>query len=197
MTLLRDFAVYLKAVFAESQRLVFTVFDIVGIVLFFFPYLAEGLVKDEGLARIIGGFIFFTAFLLANFTLYRRTMRNTSTLGEHSLQLYPHKNPPYNAVKILYVGTEIAKDLNVKVTYRDNAGNEQTKVITDFFPKEDPRMWQHYYRYDFLEPNQVAYFHLLQKKNTLDGKATVWVSFSGANSGKSVQVKKDFSLEQF
>jgi hypothetical protein len=37
MTLFRDFAVYLKAVFAESQRLVFTAFDIVGIVLIFFP----------------------------------------------------------------------------------------------------------------------------------------------------------------
>ena len=197
MSLLRDFASYLKAVFAEGQRLVFTAFDIVGIVLFFFPHLAEGLVRDESLAKTIGGFIFFVSFLLTNFMLYRRMARDVSTLGEHSLRLYPHRNPPYNAAKMLYVGTEMAKDLVVRITYKDNSGNEQTKAATDFFPKEDPRMWQHHYKYDFLEPNQVAYFHLLQKKNTLDGKATVWVSFSGANSGKSVQVKKEFDLEEF
>ena len=100
--------------------------------------------------------------------LYRRVARDTSTLGEHSLWLYPHKNPPYNAAKMVYVGTEIAKDLDVSLTYKDNAGNEQTKAVTDFFPKEDPRMWQHHYKHDFLEPHQVAYFHLMQKQNTFD-----------------------------
>jgi hypothetical protein len=159
--------------------------------------LVEGLVKDEALARTIGGYIFFAASFLANFTLYRRTVRDISALGEHSLRLYSHRNPPYNAMKMFFVGTEMAKDLDVRIAYKDNAGNEQTKVVTDFFPKEDPPMWQHHYKYGFLESNQIAYFHLLQMKHTADGKATVRASFSGANSGKSVRVKKEFDLVEF
>ena len=198
MNLLRDFGTYLKAVFAEGQPLVFTAFDVIGIVLFFFPHLAEGLVEDESLARTIGGFIFFASFLLANFSLYRRLAQSaTSSLSEQSLRMYPHKNPPYNAVKMLFVGPEVAKDLEVQVLYTDTSGKEQSKTVTEFFPREDPRMWQHHYKYDFLEPNQVAYFHLIGKKHTQDGRATVVARFTGATSGKSVQIKQEFQLQGF
>jgi hypothetical protein len=198
MNLLRDFSHYLKAVFTEGQPLVFTAFDIVGIVLFFFPHLAESLVKDETLARAVGGLIFFASFFLANFSLYRRLTRNvTSSLNEQSLRMYPHKNSPYNAVKMLYVGSEIAKDFEAQIFYRDTSGKEQSKTVTDFFPKEDPRMWQYHYKYDFLEQNQVAYFHLIGKKHTQDGRATVVAKFTGATSGKSVQVEREFQLQDF
>lgn len=122
---------------------------------------------------------------------------DNAELGEHSLCLYSHKNPPYNAVKMLYAGPEIAKDLDVKIVYKDSNGNEQTKVVTEFFPKEDPKMIWHYYKYDFLEPHQVVYFHLLKKTSTLDGKATVVVRFSGVRSGKPVQVRGEFDLEEY
>lgn len=125
------------------------------------------------------------------------TPDSNSELGEHSLILYPHRNPPYNAAKMLYVGPEIAKDLDVRITYSDSTGNLKTKMVTEFFPKQDHQMIWYHYRYDFLEPNQVAYFHLLKKKSTLDGKATVIASFTGAKSGKSVKVRKDFELEDF
>jgi len=54
-----NFFSYLKDIFTEGQRIVFTVFDIVGIVLFFFPSLAQSLINDVALTRIIGGSIFF------------------------------------------------------------------------------------------------------------------------------------------
>lgn len=122
---------------------------------------------------------------------------NTGMLGRHSLALYFHRNPPYNAVKMLYTGSEIAKDLEVKILHKDVSGNEQTRIVTDFFPKEDPRMMWHCYKHDFLEPNQVAYFHLPKKKSALDGKAKVVVRFSGAQSGKTVQLESEFDLEDY
>jgi len=196
MSLLRDFGAYLKAVFTEGRLLVFTAFDVIGILLFVFPHLAQGL--DEALARTIGGVIFFASFLFANFRLFRRSARGaTASLSEQSLRMYPHKNPPYNAVKMLYVGPEIAKDLDVRVLYRDTSGKEQSKTVTEFFPKEDPRMWQHHDKYDFLEPNQVAYFRLIGKKHTQDGRATVVARFTGATSGKSIQAEQEFHLQDF
>jgi len=63
---------YLKDVFVESQRRILTVFDIVGIILFFFPSVAQSLITDVALTRIIGGLIFFVSFLWANYSLYKR-----------------------------------------------------------------------------------------------------------------------------
>ncbi|MGA9347913.1 MAG: hypothetical protein WBW48_03820 [Anaerolineae bacterium] len=127
----------------------------------------------------------------------RDVQQSNAGISEHSVTIYSHRNPPYNAAKMLYTGPEMAKDLVVKIVYQDSAGDPQTKVVTDFFPKEDPRMWKHHYKYDFLEPNQVVYFHLLKKKTTLDGKATVIATFTGATSGKSVKVEREFELEEF
>ena len=63
---------YMKDVFVEGQRSVLTVFDIVGIILFFFPSIAQSLVTDIALTRLIGGLIFFISFLWANFSVYKK-----------------------------------------------------------------------------------------------------------------------------
>ena len=118
-------------------------------------------------------------------------------LGKYVLALYFHRNPPYNAAKMLYTGSEIARDLEVKILYKDSNGNEQTQIVTDFFPKEDPKMIWHYYKHDFLEPNQVTYFHLLKKTSTLNGKVKVVVRFVGAQSGRPRQIENEFDLEDF
>lgn len=117
--------------------------------------------------------------------------------NENSLSLYVHKNPPYNAVKMLYTGTEIAKDLQVRIEYTDIEGKHQLKLITDFFPKNDTQMIWHIYKYDFLEPNQVAYFRLVKRKTTLDGTAMVHVKFTKAITDKQISIKQSFTLKDF
>jgi hypothetical protein len=126
-----------------------------------------------------------------------KAVAKNSVVSEDSLLLYFHKNPPYNAAKILYVGSEIAKDLKIEIRYLNSKGILQTKTVTEFFPKEDPKMMWHHYKYDFLEPNQVAYFHLVKNKSTSNGKAKVTVSFIGAKSGNSAKIEKEFDLEIF
>lgn len=118
-------------------------------------------------------------------------------ISEKSLSIYHHHNPPYNAAKILYTGTEIAKDLVVRIEYNDSTGNPQTKIVTDFFPKNDQKMIWFIFKYDSLEPNQVAYFRLIKRKTTSDGKALIVATFTGALSGKSVSVKQEFQLKDF
>jgi hypothetical protein len=95
---LQDLAKYLKEIFGESQRIVFTVFDIIGIILFFFPHLAQGLVDDEALARNIGGLIFFVSFLSANFNLFRKlSVKSTaSVLPQRKMEKW---HPCYSSQK--------------------------------------------------------------------------------------------------
>jgi len=82
-----DFLAYLKSVFGTTWKIAFTVFDILGIGLFFCPKLAEGLVNNELLVRAIGGLIFFISFLLANFFLYRELAEATSYQAEIRLEV--------------------------------------------------------------------------------------------------------------
>ena len=116
-------------------------------------------------------------------------------LDAASVSLYSHKNPPYNAIKILYTGSDMAKDLKVRVAYRNTNGRSQIKEIQDFFTEQDPRMiWRHY-KCDFLKSNQVAYFRLPLRKTAPDGKVTVLASFLGVSSAIPVEIEKKFDLE--
>jgi hypothetical protein len=66
------FRAFLKAVFLESwPKIVFLVFDIIGIVVFFLPNLSSWCEMQAAWARVIGAGIFFLSFLLANFLVYR------------------------------------------------------------------------------------------------------------------------------
>jgi len=197
MKLSHDLAKYLKEIFGESQRVVFTVFDVVGIVLFFFPHLAQGLVDDETLARNIGGAIFFVSFLLANFNLYRKLsseVPSTNVLNEDSLLMYPYANPPSNSIELRYVGQEIIKDLNVKMIYKDKAGIDKEQEIFQFFPENDRKMGLHSSREYVLVPNQITRFYLLGKEATFDRKVKVVAEFTGAKSGRHIVTTREFNL---
>ena len=63
---------YMKDVFIEGQRSIFAIFDLVGIILFFFPSIAQSLTTDTSITRIVGGLIFFISFMWANFSLYKK-----------------------------------------------------------------------------------------------------------------------------
>lgn len=127
----------------------------------------------------------------------REGASNQIVLSENSLLIYPHRSPPYNAAKILYVGSEMAINLDVKISYVDLNGQQQTKQITDFFPDGDSNMIWYHYKYDFLKPDQVAYFRLVNGKSTADRKATITVDFVGAKSQIPIHIEKEFELEDF
>ncbi len=62
---------YLEAVFLKSWHGVCTFFDILAIVLFLRPDLAEGLISNKTGARVLGGSLFLASFLAANYSVYR------------------------------------------------------------------------------------------------------------------------------
>lgn len=66
---------YFSELFFHSQQLVFILFDIVGIIIFFFPELASRLNSNIQLVRSIGGLIFIVSFIAANFLVFERLSR--------------------------------------------------------------------------------------------------------------------------
>jgi len=193
--ILSAFRAYLRAVFADGIHKLYTIFDALAIAFYFLPGLDEWSRLNEGLRRSIGWAIILISFILANFSLYRKLALEETSLDESSLLVYPHEDSQCNAVRMLYAGSEIIRDLDIRMIYRDGDGKKQTKIVKEFFPKSDPYMAFEPYHYYHLEPNQVAYFPLLRKASVPNGKVTVSASFTGAKSGKLVQFERDFELQ--
>ena len=130
--------------------------------------------------------------VFAYFTVNKNLLQKFNV---NSVNLYPHKNPPSNAIKMVYTGSEVIKDLKVKVIYKDANGENQIKEVLDFFPEQDSQMiWRHY-KYDHLKPNQVIYFRLPLIKTVPDKRVKVLVSFKDANSVDNIEIEKEFDLE--
>lgn len=77
-TISSNFVVYLKAVFWESWRWIFTFFDALGVIVFLFPGLAEVLSTDVSYIRMVSGMIVAVSFLVANFCAYSDAVKKTS-----------------------------------------------------------------------------------------------------------------------
>jgi len=77
---LSKFGEFIKAVFWESWQKAFTFFGILGIIQFFFPNFNEKLIREEALARTIGGSVFFISFLIANFVVYLKLTANQAEI---------------------------------------------------------------------------------------------------------------------
>jgi hypothetical protein len=96
LQLIKSFLEYLTALLTETEQKAFAFFDLVGIILFFFPQLAQSLTTDELLARTVGGFVFFLSFLLANFSLYRKLRIDRSDQADIWLRILEKSfNNPY------------------------------------------------------------------------------------------------------
>ena len=108
--------------------------------------------------------------------------------------MYPYDNPPYNSVELHYVGQEQAIDLQVWKIFLDKNGVEQRILVNQFFSKGDLRMGWYHVPANVMTENDLVRFHLVQKQNTLDGKAMVEVKFVGAKTRKVVEIKKEFNL---
>jgi hypothetical protein len=65
---------YLKATFLESEKIVFTLFDVLGIALFLAPGLAAKLLDDRSLVQLVGGGIFLLSFIVANYVSYKNLL---------------------------------------------------------------------------------------------------------------------------
>ena len=63
MRLIPDLLSYVKAAFVESHQVIFTLFDVLGIILFLVPQLAEYFGRNELDARVLGGILFFLFFV--------------------------------------------------------------------------------------------------------------------------------------
>lgn len=192
MKLIGDFRNYIKAVFVESGRWVFTIFDILGFILFFQPQLAESLLRDIQLTRTIGGSIFLLSFIFANFALYRRL--SPQALDEQALRLYPHRTATSNAVLMKYVGGERVIDLVVTLSYKDKTGKPKKIKVTQFFSSNDSKMIYDIGPITSIEPGQETSFHILGKEENSEDKVNVQICFTGAKTGTQVKIERVFPL---
>ena len=82
MNLFSDLGTYLQAVFLDGIQKIFTSFDLLGLVICFLPEWGKALTLDPLSARKIGIGIILGSFLLANFSLCRKSAGRRSFLFE-------------------------------------------------------------------------------------------------------------------
>jgi len=187
-----DLQQYVKGVFLQGGRIVFTAFDILGIVLWFSPRLAGSLGEHVQLARALALGLFLFSFLVANFLFVRGLL--PSSLTEAVLHLYPHGTKTSSAIRMKYEGKEPAKDLRVTVHFSDGSGEERELEITQFFPANDPQLLYRAGPITSLEAGEEAFFYPLGLEDSREGNVTVRASITGAKTGTTVTVTRAFTL---
>lgn len=94
MKLINAFLNYLRAVFGETWLKVLTIFDILGLILFFRPELAAFLAIDVMLLRIVGGSVVLVSFVLANFSVYMKLSEKFSDQAYINLRIESNEFSP-------------------------------------------------------------------------------------------------------
>ena len=185
-----DIQNYLKELFTEGKNWLLTLFDILGMVLFLFPHLAQGIVSNNAIVRTIGLAIFLLSFLGANFILYRKSHKKSS-ISEKSLLLYYLSRDSKG--QIHFLGQETVQDLAVRLTYRTQKGEEVRQLVNQFFRFGVPDL--HGSDVKVLKENDNFLFPLPIKSETSDGKVLVEISFVGSISGNKIEKKQVVELK--
>jgi hypothetical protein len=73
----QDIVSYTKDIFTEGKNWIFTLFDLLGIVLFLFPHLAQGIESNDKHIQDIGIAIVLISYTLGNFVLYKKNKIKT------------------------------------------------------------------------------------------------------------------------
>ncbi len=184
--LVSDFFAYLKELFWQGIQIVFSIFEIAGIAVFFWP------LQNPQVTRLIGGIIFVLSFLIANFALFRKY--KPPLLDQASILLYQYRTKTSNAVRIKYTGAETAGQLVVKLSCVDPNGVSKETIVNQFFPPTDPEMLYHAGPLWSLDPGQEAYFYLPGGQETRSGIVTVHITFKGTKTGTCVETERTFPL---
>lgn len=193
--LVADFSSYLWAVFVEAWHLLFTALDIVGLILFLNPQIAQRL-TDEGTTRMVGALLIVASFVIANFLAWKKARRESIAAEAGLLVLVPHHVNFHNAVRLKYVGVEPVTKKKVLVQYRNTDGTDGEKEVKDFCSQNDPTMWVGGERAYMLDPGQTVYFQvLLTRSEVLDGSVHVRAEYIGVRSQQLVVGEEDIPLE--
>lgn len=104
--LISYFIQYLSDVYFNARRWIFTIFDLVGIILILFPDVAAN-VTNPTISRTIGAAILFLSFLIANFKAYYNLAEKISEGAEIRLSVIEHgfvhshsSRSPYRDLKV-------------------------------------------------------------------------------------------------
>lgn len=190
--LARDLKAYLRAVFLDTSRRVWTFFDALGVLFLLYPGLAQCITSNARLVRSIAAAVLFVSFALANFGLFRRYL--SEAVSETSIKLYPYHHLLYNAAQLRYLGPETATDVAISIAYTDGDGGQRRGPAEPLFDLRDSGLSHGVGPLFVLEHGDGVNFALPQRDLTGDGYATVIVRLVGAKSLREVCVRRDFEL---
>ena len=154
--------------------------------------------NNPWLIAIVGGLIVFIGGTWLIKKIWSRSTAKTiasATEIDPEVTLSSYENHPYNCVEMRNTGVEPIKDLDVRIVYKNNSGEEKQVGVEHFFKENDRHMIWAQFKANALKGMEVVRFRLLQSKSVMDGKVTVVVIFVGIKTRKAVEIRKEFELK--
>lgn len=191
---MREFTAYLKAVFLGWGQIVFTILDVLSLLILLYPGIATIINANPNTVRIIGGSVMAVCVFWANYNLFR----NYFSLKPDFVNITVFRVEPYFSLELRYLsGIEPIKIQCVKAKYQNDKGEITEQVINQFFPLTDVMMAGHH----FINPpalyeNDGFRFHVLPNGEDLkDTDVTIEVNFIGVISKKELTSKTDYKKQ--
>lgn len=102
MRFITEFIAYLQAVFTEGKNIFLSIFDVIGIILFFSPYIQIHYFTDPQVLQKIGIGIFIVSYTLANFNAFRKLFEINAEKANIILKVEEIYFNPKREHKVLY-----------------------------------------------------------------------------------------------
>ena len=157
---------YIKELFAEGKNWIFTLFDLLGIVLFLVPHLTQGVESNNKFVQDIGITILLISYALANFIVYRKN-KIKGAISEKSVELYSH-HKTYSWLDSFF-GKETVQDLVVQISFTNKRAEEINQAVSEYSDFDAPK-----YPGDNLKvlvENDKKLFRLPETSETSNGKS--------------------------
>ena len=144
---------------------------------------------------IFAAMVFYHFYSLNQKIRSLKNQLSLQTADENSMLLYPY-SAVRDCVEMKCMGPEAIKDIEVALVYigKDRLPKHQT--VDQFFRQDDLTLSGQHFVAHVLTENEVARFRLVKGFDTADYKVTSEAKFVGVRSGKKIEVRKDFDLNE-
>ncbi len=163
---------FFDILFKGTANIIFSLLDVLGLYLLFFPRNEEIFQKNPLLVAKIGLGILIVSFICANIITYIRLYEKLYTLNEKSI-IIGYSQGNYDYAEIVNVSGESLAEISANLEFfNSHTNSNEIQQVSRFFQKNSNSVWDNGQIINCFENNQRIYIQLprsdlIQNNNVL------------------------------